>query len=171
MIEMPIADFFKLPAEEGGGETAFREVEYQILMEMAQYTRLVLATGGGIVERRDNWGLLRHGLVVFLDANPEDIATRLSSNSEELAKRPLLQQSDNPLNKLQELSSKRRDMYLQADIHCKVEPQWTPEQVADRVVRDTLEFIAANPPLWQSWKAKRDQVAVEAAARVSERLS
>lgn len=40
MIEMPIADFF---AE--GKVEEFREVEYQVLMDLAQYTRVVVATG------------------------------------------------------------------------------------------------------------------------------
>jgi hypothetical protein len=40
MIEMPIAEFF-----EQGKVDEFRQVEYQILMEMSQYTRLTLATG------------------------------------------------------------------------------------------------------------------------------
>ena len=34
---------------------------------MAQYTRVITATGGGIVEKSENWGQLRHGLVVFLN--------------------------------------------------------------------------------------------------------
>jgi shikimate kinase len=49
MIEMPIAEFFSQ-----GKVDEFRQVEYQILMEMAQYTRLILSTGGGIVEKNEN---------------------------------------------------------------------------------------------------------------------
>lgn len=161
MIEMPISEFFK----QENGEAEFRQVEYQILMEMAQYTRIVLATGGGIVERNENWGLLRHGLVIFLDAKPEDIYARLSSNQQEIQKRPLLSTPD-PLEKLNALSLKRRDKYLQADVHVTVDPNMSPEQVAERVISDTVAFIEANPPLWQSWKAKREQTAIEAAARV-----
>ena len=51
MIEMPISDFFAQ-----GKVEQFRDVEYQVLMELAQYTRVVISTGGGIVERNMNWG-------------------------------------------------------------------------------------------------------------------
>ena len=64
MIEKPISNFF-----EEGKKEEFRDLEYQILMEMSQYTRVVISTGGGIVERNTNWGVLRHGLVIFLDMN------------------------------------------------------------------------------------------------------
>jgi shikimate kinase len=40
MIEMPIAEFFAQ-----GKVEQFRDVEYQVLMELAQYTRLVISTG------------------------------------------------------------------------------------------------------------------------------
>lgn len=40
---------------------------FSIVLQMAQYTRVVISTGGGIVERNSNWGILRHGIVVFLD--------------------------------------------------------------------------------------------------------
>lgn len=57
--------------------------------------------GGGIVEKLENWGLLRHGLVVYLEMQPLDIYNRLmKANPDELAKRPLLA-GTNPLDKLQ----------------------------------------------------------------------
>lgn len=69
-------------------------------MEMSQYTRLSLATGGGIVEKNENWGMLRHGIVVHLHMTPEDIYERLKAAGEdEVKKRPLLASSD-PLAKL-----------------------------------------------------------------------
>ena len=36
---------------------------------MQQYVRVVISTGGGIIEKNENWGILRHGIVVFLDAD------------------------------------------------------------------------------------------------------
>ena len=39
-----------------GGENEFRQLEYEILMQMAQYTRVVVSTGGGIVMKNENWG-------------------------------------------------------------------------------------------------------------------
>ena len=107
---MPISDFFA-----AGNEEAFRDLEYQILMELSQYTRVVVSTGGGIVERNANWGVMRHGLVVFLDMEPDAIYKRLRNDPEQFAKRPLLQCED-PLQKLNDLRERRIDKYTEADI-------------------------------------------------------
>lgn len=159
MIEMPISDFFAQ-----GKKEQFRDLEYQILMEMAQYTRVVISTGGGIVERNPNWGVMRHGLIVFLDMKPEDIFQRLSADQAQIAKRPLLQ-GENPLQTLIDLSQERRDKYLLADVHCTLDPVMNADQVAEKVVNDVLQFIKQNPPLWETWKKQRENVAVEAAGR------
>ena len=160
MIEMPIASFFAQ-----GNEQQFRDLEYQILMEMAQYTRVVIATGGGTVLKNDNWGLLRHGVVVFLDMSPEDIYDRLKADPTQIQKRPLLNEKD-PLVKLKELSDVRRDKYVMADVHVKVSPHLSPEEVADLVCSSILNAIEDNPPLWRSWKAEKDKKAINMAAMV-----
>lgn len=160
LIEMPIAQFF---AE--GRESEFREVEYQVLMQLSQYTRVVVATGGGIVVKKENWGLLHNGLVVYLDLAPEDIHQRLKANPAEVAKRPLLQAPD-PLAKLQDLCAQRKDAYESADITVKVDPQHSPEETADRIMMALVEFIKQNPPRWQTWKAKREETALEVANMV-----
>lgn len=160
MIETTIPEFFNQ-----GKEAEFRQVEYQILMEMCQYTRLVLATGGGIVEKMENWGVLRHGLVIFLDISPEDIFNRLTKNPDEIQKRPMLQGSD-PLERLKELSSKRNEKYLQADVRIEIKSDQSPQDVALNTVYGILDFIETNPPLWQTWKKKREAVAIETAAMV-----
>ena len=94
MIEMPISTYF---AQSEENVATFRQLEQQILQELSQYTRVVIATGGGIVERNENWGYLRHGIVVWINMLPEEIHERLISKPEEIAKRPLLK-GDNPLS-------------------------------------------------------------------------
>ena len=158
---MPISEYFAL-----GNQEAFRDLEYQILMEMAQYTRVVISTGGGIVERNTNWGVLRHGIVVFLDMKAEDIFARLSRDKDQIAKRPLLQSGD-PLEKLQKLSADRRDKYLEADVVISVNPATNADDLASTLAKTIVQFILDNPPQWQQWKAARDGAAVEAAARMN----
>ena len=53
------------------GEEAFRDVEAAVLNEVASYARMVVSTGGGVVMRRTNWGHLRNGVVLYLDAPVE----------------------------------------------------------------------------------------------------
>ena len=153
MIEpVTIAEFFA-----AGNESQFRDIEYQVLMEMSQYTRLVLATGGGIVERNDNWGLLHHGVVVFLDLSPTDIFNRLSADPAQVAKRPLLAGPPNTvLAKLQELSDRRIDRYAQADVRVTVPVTAGVEEVSSLVRDAILRHVADNPPKWLEWKKKRD---------------
>jgi shikimate kinase len=160
MIEMPISQYFS-----SGKEQEFRELESQILMELVQYTRLVVSTGGGCVMRNENWGYLRHGIVVYLDLPVIDIYNRLQARPEEISKRPLLRDAD-PLTKLTEIYEKRKDRYALADISVTVSPESKPSEIAYNVAEAILNFIKSNPPMWQEWERKRDAMAIEAAARV-----
>ena len=163
MLEMPIAEFFNTHKN---SEPEFRELEYQILMEMAQYTRVVVATGGGIVLEQKNWGVLHHGLVVFLDMAAPDIYERLSKDSEQVAKRPLLQ-GDDPLKKLNDIATEREEKYKQADIIVSINLGDSIEDVMDKIVDSSTSFIKSNPPQWEKWKKDKDNVVIERAMRVN----
>ena len=151
MIEMPISEFFAQ-----GGEKEFREVEHKVLMELAQYTRTIISTGGGIVESNENWGILHHGVVVFLDATPKDIFTRLSDNPEEIAKRPLLQGGD-ALEKLEEIREKRINKYNEADVTIPIPSDLKLEESEELVAAAVLKAIRENPPQWLTWKRKKEE--------------
>lgn len=160
MIGMPIADYFAQ-----GKEEEFRKLEYEILMELAQYTRISIATGGGIVMKQENWGLLRHGIVVYLDLDTATIVNRLRSDPEQLEKRPLLKETD-PEAKLEELLAQRREKYSMADVRVTVPPTFSKDEVADLVIQSIVREIKNNPPLWSSWKEERDKRALEMASVV-----
>ena len=161
MIEMPISDYFSKGEEQ---IAKFRELEQQILQELSQYTRVTIATGGGIVERNENWGYLRHGIVVFVKMTPEDIFKRLSTNPGELDKRPLLRNSADPLEKLRELQKKREDKYMLADVVVNIDSNSSPSDITEQTAKEILQFIKNNPPLWRTWSKKRNNIALEAAA-------
>ena len=81
----PISQFFKRY-----GEAAFREHETNVLKDL-QPDGSVLATGGGIVTREENWHeLQRLGTTVFLDVKPDILISRLTVSPK---KRPLLELS------------------------------------------------------------------------------
>ena len=86
---------------------------------------------------------------------------RLSKDEKEISKRPLLRGPD-PLAKLNELSDKRREKYLEADVTVPITFGAGPAAIADDVVLRILQFIKENPPMWQQWKQKRESVAVDA---------
>jgi shikimate kinase len=101
----PIREFF---AREG--EAAFRDLEQQVIAELAQGPAKVIATGGGAVLREANREALRGaGPVVYLRSSPEELHRRLRHDTT----RPLLQVAD-PLAKLRELYAQRDPLYRQA---------------------------------------------------------
>lgn len=62
-IGMPISDYFKIE-----GEGRFREIETQVIKELADKTSLVIATGGGAILRHDNVENLKYnGRLFFID--------------------------------------------------------------------------------------------------------
>jgi shikimate kinase len=98
------------------GEAAFRDLEQQVLAELAQGPKAVIATGGGAVLREANRECLRAaGPVVYLRSSPEELFRRLRHDTT----RPLLQVGD-PLAKLRELYAHRDPLYQQA-AHFQIE--------------------------------------------------
>jgi shikimate kinase len=97
-------------AEEG--EPAFRDLEGQVVTELASRSRLVIATGGGLGANPAHLAALReHALVVCLWASPESIWQRVRTQSH----RPLLRDPD-PLQKIRVLLAQREPVYRQADV-------------------------------------------------------
>lgn len=54
------------------------------------FKAIVVSTGGGAVIRRQNWGYMQHGVVVWLTGQPELLARRALQDG--TASRPLLNQ-------------------------------------------------------------------------------
>ena len=95
------------------GEAGFREREAALIKELTQRQDLVLATGGGVVLRKDNRdALAQNGTVIYLNAKVEDLWLRTQHDKN----RPLLQTVD-PQAKLYELFAQRDPLYREiADI-------------------------------------------------------
>ncbi|WP_313949271.1 shikimate kinase [Leptolyngbya sp. FACHB-261] len=113
------------------GEASFRQLEQQVLSELATYTRLVVATGGGIVQDASNWSYLHHGIVVWLDVAIEELLSRLRHDP---TPRPLLLESPDPAAVLQRLLDQRQDRYRQADLHITVLAGESPATIAQRIL-------------------------------------
>ncbi|NET61070.1 MAG: shikimate kinase [Symploca sp. SIO2E6] len=111
------------------GEEAFRQLESQVVSELSAYTKLIIATGGGVVLKPINWSYLHHGLIVWLDAPVEVLIERLQEDTT----RPLLKQAD-PAQILQRLLEQRRGLYAEADLHIRINASETPEQVVSQIV-------------------------------------
>ncbi len=111
------------------GEASFRNIETQVLKEIAQRHSLVIATGGGVVTRPENWGVLHQGIVVWLNLSKDRLLSRLESDSN---KRPLLE-ANNSIDSFDSLIKERYPLYSESDLHISVQDE-TPEEVALEIV-------------------------------------
>ena len=111
------------------GEDNFRELETNCLKETIKIPSLVISTGGGIVTKSENWGILRQGIIAWIDLD-KDIAIERLKN--EIEKRPLLQ--GNNLNDLyMSIFQSRQNLYSQADLRIKVKKE-NIEEVAMKII-------------------------------------
>ena len=132
--KLSISDIF-----EKDGETAFRDLEKQVLKEIGQHHSLVIATGGGLVTVPENWGILHQGIVIWLDLDMKRSIKRLGSDNK---KRPLLIEED--LSKtFSQIYETRKQIYLESDLRIEVEDQ-SPYEVASMIV-ERLPSILINP--------------------------
>lgn len=122
------------------GEEGFRDLETAVLGRIATWHSLVVATGGGVVSRPVNWGLMHQGVVVWLDASEGVLLQRLRADP---TPRPLLQ-TRNPEGRLRELLEQRRPLYGQADLHIE-QRDGDPGQVADQVIAALPTVIKKRP--------------------------
>lgn len=119
------------------GEEAFRQHETSILKSL-EPGAFVIATGGGIVLRPENWDEIRRiGQTIFMDVPVEILQERLAKSRR---RRPLLE-TEAWEDRLAQMLESRRDLYLQADHQFKVESESLEE-----CAKHLFEFISgANP--------------------------
>ncbi len=121
------------------GETGFRELERQVVTELATRENLVISTGGGVGANPELLASLkRHALVIWLWASPETIWQRVRRQ----AHRPLLEVPD-PEGRIRELLAQREPVYRQADVLLNADVRQTAE-VADQVVHQFRMVTAAG---------------------------
>ncbi|MBA2454647.1 MAG: 3-dehydroquinate synthase [Chloroflexia bacterium] len=130
---MPVFEFFAR-----FGEPAFRAIETEMLREACSSSGTVIATGGGIVLKPENWTAFRpESAVIALTAAPETLASRIERQLCEgrtQAVRPLL--AGDPVARLRQLVALRGPLYAQAD--CVVE---TDDLSADEVQESVLRYL------------------------------
>ncbi len=94
------------------GESAFRQLERQLVEELAGSRKTVIATGGGLPLNPANMASLKtHSLVVCLWASPETVYARVKAHSH----RPLLKDPD-PEARIRRLLTEREPHYREADV-------------------------------------------------------
>ncbi len=121
------------------GEEEFRKIETEVLKSIGERYSLVVATGGGIVLKPENWGILHQGIVVWLNPQNNILLKRLKS---EILKRPLLDKINYQEN-ISNLIIEREPFYQEADLRIIINNE-SPEEVAE-IVLGKLPSILTNP--------------------------
>lgn len=118
---------------ETDGEDYFRNLETQVLKDLDPSSKMIVATGGGIVLRSENREIMSNkGIVFFLDTPVEQIAKRLEGDTE----RPLLKNS--PLEeRLNTLLDQRYEFYKDKSIRLDAD-MLTPFQAVN-VIKKILK--------------------------------
>ena len=139
-LEMEYLDVDDLIEEEGGrtiseifslfGEEYFRGLESRMVKKVSQDENKVIATGGGVVLRKENMdNFRRHGILICLTARPEVILERTKKEHH----RPLLEAAY-PLTIIKELLAYRVSFYAQADYSLDTS-DLTVDEVTEEVIR------------------------------------
>ena len=133
--EMKMADIFK-----EFGEKRFREMEKAFFIEKAKQPGQIFSTGGGIVLAKENRKVLQNnGICFFMDASPQTLADRIHNTT----KRPLLTDSDNIEDRLQNIWQERIELYRNCAHHIIKTDELKPEQVLDEILK-ILEVPVAD---------------------------
>eukprot|EP00252_Welwitschia_mirabilis_P003967 TRINITY_DN14065_c0_g1_i1.p1 TRINITY_DN14065_c0_g1~~TRINITY_DN14065_c0_g1_i1.p1 ORF type:complete len:297 (+),score=58.16 TRINITY_DN14065_c0_g1_i1:127-1017(+) len=107
-----------------GYNEGFRDSESEVLRQLSSMGRLVVSTSDDVVMRTENLGLMRHGVIVWLDAPLEALAERILTD-----KAHRLGQSNNAtlgtypevLERLTKSYEVRKEGYAVADIKIQLE--------------------------------------------------
>lgn len=117
------------------GEPRFREIEEQVVADVAKRESQVIATGGGVPLCSANMeNLKKNGVVICLVASPETIYRRTLYGGD----RPLLDAADK-LEQIRSLLESRETYYDAADF--QVETSGRP---ASAVAREIVDIYGAN---------------------------
>jgi len=112
------------------GEPFFREVESRVVERVSKLDAHVISTGGGVVLREENLkNLRRNGIIFCLNATPEEIWRRVSSENH----RPLLNVPD-PMGRIRELLARRAPFYAKADFQVETTGR-SIEEITEEILK------------------------------------
>ena len=126
------------------GEPAFRDLESDVLADLAARPSMVLALGGGAVLRAANrQSLVDHRCaVVWLKATPETLWQRISADSATQGRRPNLTRAGG-LAEVQKLLAERESLYAEC-AHVTIDTEGkSPDCIAAEIVAGYREQAGA----------------------------
>ncbi len=123
--KMSIPEIFKTY-----GEESFRQMEYETISLIKAGQKLVISTGGGVVENKNNIEKLRQtGRIYYLEAPYNVLYERIKDDT----KRPLLMTKD-PKKTLEKILNKRRAKYECADFKINTVNK-TAKEITEEIIK------------------------------------
>ena len=109
----------------------FRDLESEVARDWAKQDKVIIDTGGGIIERSENIKALRtNGRIFWLKASVDTIVSRIQGGTE----RPALTAGRTFTEEVAEVLEGRIPKYKRAAQYEIDTDELTPEQVADRII-------------------------------------
>jgi shikimate kinase len=113
------------------GWPGFRDLESDLVAELARQDHRVIDTGGGVIERSENIAALKaSGRIFWLTASVKTIVARICDDTQ----RPALVEGKTFTEEVAEVLAARTSKYQNASHHQIATDALTPEQVADEVI-------------------------------------
>lgn len=117
-----------------GGEVAFRDLEEQVVGDLTQRDKIVLALGGGAVLRETNRAALKSRCkTVWLTATPDTIHARIAADATTSARRPNLTAAGG-LAEIEELLAVRAPLYRECADCIVATDDRPPQTIADEIL-------------------------------------
>ena len=114
------------------GWPKFRDLESEQAKRLAGGDNLIIDTGGGVIERPENITALKNNAHIFwLKASVDVIVSRISDDT----KRPALISGRTFTEEVAEVLKKRMSKYQSAAQYEIDTDQFTPDQVANRIIK------------------------------------
>lgn len=117
---------------EKDGQLIFRQIEAEVVAEVALQKGKVIACGGGVIlNPRNVQALRKNGVIIYLKAEPEVLYRRVKESEI----RPLLN-APNPEARFYEIFSERRQRYKKAADRIVDVTELTPGKIAEKIVSE-----------------------------------
>ena len=122
---------------EQDGEQRFRDIESEVVAEVAKLQEHVIGLGGGSLLREQNRAVLKEAghRMIYLRCEPAELHRRIHADPQTAATRPSLTNLGGNLEEIEKLLAEREPVYRQV-MHAELDvTHLTPQEAVGRIAR------------------------------------